>query len=551
MKIIQTFWTGPYTNNDKDILHMQAGWLSAEYHWMSWALSCLQLKNVYGQAELVTDALGREVLIDRLKLPYTNVSTALEGRLDGYPPVLWSLAKISTFAAQEEPFLHFDGDVFVWQQFEDRILQAPLLAQNIEVNLSFYRNMLDDITEKLPLIPALLQKAAAATDIYAVNTGVFGGHDLRFIKDYCRQAWQFVDDNKDSLHQLIRPDQLNFIFEQCLLYYLAEQQGVQPVCIVEDLIDDPAYMDFARFADVPDVPLIHTVAGYKKMAFTCEHMARRLRNDYPDVYYAVVELCKNYQVPVHSKVYEQGVYHQCFDEAVEPINQQLQLGASYQAEAFKEKFTRSIAALQYALPDKFVLPASGQCTALLLEEQAAVVTNAQWQQKITELIALENTGAAMMNRLADKAFVRQLYCHQRKTYHQADLLYRSSTNALMEAMVVADEQVCLLEMSDAWNDGNVEVLRTFVEEVLNKEAEPVQIALVFNLSLMAVQELCLDSIETVVLQACTEKCSVGAVLKEIEQCFPPEELEQNYAAYQKLVLDTIRQLVHAGVLWIT
>ena len=41
MNIIQTFWSG---NTQQNPLHNRAGWLSPEYNWMSWALSCFQFK---------------------------------------------------------------------------------------------------------------------------------------------------------------------------------------------------------------------------------------------------------------------------------------------------------------------------------------------------------------------------------------------------------------------------------------------------------------------------------------------------------------------------
>ena len=41
MKIIQSYWSRGKTN----ILTDQSGWVAPEYNLMSWALSCLQLKN--------------------------------------------------------------------------------------------------------------------------------------------------------------------------------------------------------------------------------------------------------------------------------------------------------------------------------------------------------------------------------------------------------------------------------------------------------------------------------------------------------------------------
>ncbi len=57
------------------------GWLSAEYHWLSWALSVLQLRRLYDEVKLVTDAAGKALLVDTLGLPYTIVRVVFdEGR---------------------------------------------------------------------------------------------------------------------------------------------------------------------------------------------------------------------------------------------------------------------------------------------------------------------------------------------------------------------------------------------------------------------------------------------------------------------------------------
>ena len=44
---------------------------------MSWVLSCLSLRNYYDDVELYTDKLGYELLIEKLRLPYTYVHVGM------------------------------------------------------------------------------------------------------------------------------------------------------------------------------------------------------------------------------------------------------------------------------------------------------------------------------------------------------------------------------------------------------------------------------------------------------------------------------------------
>ena len=104
MRIVQTFWSG-----GKSLLQDGFGWLHPEYNLMSWALSCLSLREHYDEVALYTDSEGKRILIDKLHLPYTEVNVIF----DDFPclPQHWALAKIKTYSIQTRPFLHVDGDV--------------------------------------------------------------------------------------------------------------------------------------------------------------------------------------------------------------------------------------------------------------------------------------------------------------------------------------------------------------------------------------------------------------------------------------------------------
>mgnify|MGYP000084925178 FL=1 len=72
MKIVQTFWSG-----GANPLEKAYGWPLPEYNMMSWVLSCLSLRKYYDDVELYTDKLGYELLIEKLRLPYTYVHVGM------------------------------------------------------------------------------------------------------------------------------------------------------------------------------------------------------------------------------------------------------------------------------------------------------------------------------------------------------------------------------------------------------------------------------------------------------------------------------------------
>lgn len=86
-------------------------WIDPVFHYLSWALSCLQLRQLYPEVELYTDDMGCQLLLEEFRLPYTNVNLTLNGF--PFPSYLRSASKLKTYALQEGPLLHIDGDVFL------------------------------------------------------------------------------------------------------------------------------------------------------------------------------------------------------------------------------------------------------------------------------------------------------------------------------------------------------------------------------------------------------------------------------------------------------
>ena len=125
MKIVQSFWSKPHSDALINVWESRShgGWLDDKYHYMSWALSSYQLRKYYDEVELVTDAAGKELLIDILNLPYTNVVVKLD-EINDYDRDLWALGKVYTYSLQQSPFLHVDGDIFIWKPFEKKLLES-------------------------------------------------------------------------------------------------------------------------------------------------------------------------------------------------------------------------------------------------------------------------------------------------------------------------------------------------------------------------------------------------------------------------------------------
>ena len=285
MKIIQSFWTGKI----KHISENNFGWASSKYNLISWILSINQLRKYYENVELYTDELGAEILIDTLKLPYSKVHIVLN-ELDSYHKDLWAISKIKTYALQKEPFLHVDGDVYIWDAFPEDLMKADLITQNLERTTAYYRKMWSGIEPNLSYIPEEFNTFNSTKNGFACNMGIVGGVDLEFYNTYTEAAFKFVDKNSDAW-DTINNKNFNVFFEQLLYYELAKKQNKKIDYLFTDIPDDNKYIGFGDFDKVPNKrTYLHLLGNYKKDKPTYKAMEDYVLKFYPEYYKRVLDI---------------------------------------------------------------------------------------------------------------------------------------------------------------------------------------------------------------------------------------------------------------------
>jgi hypothetical protein len=296
MKIVQSLWTKPSLKkvNLNNFDRNMGGWSKRQYNYMSWALSCLRFREHYDEVELITDELGAEMLIGKLNLPYTRVRTELD-QLNHYHPDLWALGKIYAYSVQDAPFLHADGDVYIWSKFEERIETAPLAAQNEEVNFPCYAEAFKELETKFHFLPnAVHWDREVNKGFTGINAGVLGGNRVDLINHYAREAFKFIDNNVDFLSS-INIGNFNIVFEQYLFYCITQQQG-QPIEYCFHQVND-RFDGLAEFSGIPNkVRYVHPIGLYKRRQEIGEHVANRLRLEFPEYYFKIMNLLNTYEL---------------------------------------------------------------------------------------------------------------------------------------------------------------------------------------------------------------------------------------------------------------
>ena len=123
-------------------------------------------------------------------MPYTDVIVSLDC-LNHYNPNLWALAKIKAYQSIKEPFIHVDGDVFIWTKIDESLKNHDLIVQNEETTTDYYGKMWRDIRHAISYMPEEMKRYDLHIDNKAYNMGIFGGTDIDFIQRYTYKAFDF------------------------------------------------------------------------------------------------------------------------------------------------------------------------------------------------------------------------------------------------------------------------------------------------------------------------------------------------------------------------
>ncbi|WP_298513607.1 DUF6734 family protein [uncultured Kordia sp.] len=287
MKIVHSYWSKPSLRSGNATAKYFGGWLMPKYYYYSWAYSCLRFREYYDEVELVTDKNGYHLLIEKLNLPYTNVRVVLDD-LNEYSGKLWAIGKLHTYKLQEKPFIHADGDVFVWKRFEDELLSAPLISQNEELNFVQYQRGIEQLKTYFQHIPEIiLEDIEQYEDTIAANAGIFGGNDVALFHEFVDIAFEFLDKNKGVVdHPEIHSSAFAIIYEQYLFSCLARKKNVEVQYLLKGEETDYNYMSAIQNKH-KNVKYAHIIDIRKKLYSHVLELEQMFRNEYPEFYFQI------------------------------------------------------------------------------------------------------------------------------------------------------------------------------------------------------------------------------------------------------------------------
>lgn len=262
---------------------------------MSWALSSLTISKFYPDLHLVTDEIGKHILIDRLNLPYSSFSLEFNEYKSIVKDEPWPMRKLFVYSLQKKPFLHVDGDIYIWKEFPKSMLNAPLVAQNIDFNLSFYLEAYRFLSSSSLQLPDELMNLR---EVYGSNAGIMGGNNHAFFDEIFSVAKQILLKNEDRIVST-NLDYLGTFLEQSLFFYYAKSNGIDINYLFDFIVSEencPSLQEFSRLPNQCD--FIHLMRG-KSNSLLLNFLSQRIQLDHPEASDAIKDYLnesENYQI---------------------------------------------------------------------------------------------------------------------------------------------------------------------------------------------------------------------------------------------------------------
>lgn len=513
MKIIQTLWS-----QNKGILEHCYGWHSAQFHIMSWALSCLKLKEHYDNLHLFTDSQGKKILVEYLNLPYKEVHVCYDDI--NYAESLWAIPKILTYAQQNEPFIHVDGDVFTWRKFSKEQEGAVLVVQNKEKGTDYYKGMMEAIKKELHYMPVSLKNELNKASASAYNAGVMGGNDIAFFKAYTQEALQLIDQNYKTGEGNQPSINFNILFEQVLFYALAEKEEKKVICLFKKVFEDNGYSgkDFADFTAVPYIKTyLHLIGPHKRNKHTCELMSMTLFKEYPNYFLKVMALFK----------YE----HIHFDTKIATLFPHI--AALSETYGVKKAEQRSV----YERTQQLITLKTGAPNRLTDEDIMHFVKNTRCMMTV-HLYEYETYLSEYM-RSWGMIPAEQLYDIELRAVQNTGFFFMER----MQQVQFAIEKNSFIKITETTHEWVTDI-NVLVKKMTEHAAKDVCIACTPRLFFNGFSEMILDNLSYNILEILDQPMSVSQLLSELEVCFSVEEIKNNYDTFYKLILLKLKHLYY-------
>lgn len=285
MRSVWSFWSPPFAAWNR------CTWRTPLHHLLAWWLSLRTASAHYPETVLVTDTIGKRLLIDQLGLPFTTVSTELDSIAHAHPD-WWCLGKLLAYSLQDKPFIHIDTDVFLWKALPPSVADGPVFAQcrdHFTHHDPCYRPR--DVeeafaSEKVPIPKEWEFVRSRDAILTAENCGILGGRDTKFLRYYSRKAMDLVLQRKYARAWSRLPDKKPYtiVIEQFFLSACVDFHRYHPASPYRGVEVRHLFPTWEKAYDGNEaarVGFTHLIAGAKTSPAVANRLESRVRREDP------------------------------------------------------------------------------------------------------------------------------------------------------------------------------------------------------------------------------------------------------------------------------
>lgn len=293
MKYVHSMWSAP---SKKDNFDNEYDMKYLNKNFYSYFLSALLIKKLGYQIDLYCDKDTAEIYS---LIPYDKIHV-IDFDSDGISSKFWIWGKIKTESLINEPFVHIDGDVFMFRDIIGNNISSgrykAVVQQREDEKVIGHHFPKAYLSSKNPFVN--LKTHNINWDKYglvAYNCGVVGFSDMSLknqytntVKDILREISNSMDfeDNRKKYAGMF------LIAEQSLLYHILQERGIQPFEIIP--YEEIKKRNYEWFPIASEKGYCHMWAYSKYKPDSIEKMKVKIEKFFPEYRRNLVQFEKKY-----------------------------------------------------------------------------------------------------------------------------------------------------------------------------------------------------------------------------------------------------------------
>jgi hypothetical protein len=272
---------------DSKLSILDLDYKSFRLNFYTYLLSALLIKKHGYEIDMYCDEYSYNIYS---MIPYNNI-TIVDFAEDGIDSKFWIYGKIKTHSLMNEPYVHIDGDVFLFRDvIGDNLKKYGSVVQMIEnekMMNSFYENYNKSIDPFLKLNDNINWNKY---NLSAYNCGVVGFNDMTMKNKYANTV-------KNTLLALSKSADFNdikhkysgmfLIVEQSYLYYLLNEENRKPFEILN--INEVVKRNYNWNSVANEMGYVHLWGHTKYKDSTIEAIKLKIKSFFSEYYYIIEE----------------------------------------------------------------------------------------------------------------------------------------------------------------------------------------------------------------------------------------------------------------------